>query len=269
MHNRQPIPTGGISCRAGWALAVCVWYDEQSFQHGWRVGSRIELRPWALGAVAHHEAGLARAAAQRALYLYDATPAALRHTLHPDARRMLDPARRLRRELEAFVAGAGLCELSARARRHIAKYRFICLSERIVEAGHKDVKMRGGHRKISGTTVSMALRASTVMERRVRHDPSEIHELLEQITEARRIRQACRYLICSGHPWVVRLRHLAAQRCYPQTTLWDRVVAHVLYRCDIASMFAEHQKAGASHKKQSDREDRTFHRFIKQQEKSW
>ena len=150
------------------------------------------LRPWVLGGMAHHDASVARHFAAAALKLYDETPSDMVSMLHSEARRMLDPARRLRQQVEALANGTPLAELSSRARRHVAKYRFVCLSERIVEAGHKDVKMRGGHRKISGSTVSMALRSSAVLERRTKSDEEELKAVLGQLNVARQMRVSSR-----------------------------------------------------------------------------
>mgnify|MGYP000653659006 FL=1 len=227
--------------------------------------SFVHKLPWICAGLAHHDPAVVRRIAEEALSLYDATPAELQEYLHPLAHKFLSPRRRLRKEVQSLAAGVLVSSLSTRAKRNIARFRFLNLSERIIEAGHKDIKTEAGHHKLKEVSVSTALRCSTVLECQLQIDPSVLKEVVKCIWLSRSPSEAMRLLHLEGHPAMVELRRLDAEGSHPQTSAWQTTLARVLYRCDGHTVFGTMELQAGKHKRAVAREDGRVGRLTKVQ----
>lgn len=210
--------------------------------------------PWMLAGLAHYNPGVVQRIAKEAIDAYDSTPEETRKDLHKEAHRFLSPTHRLRAEMEKLAAGVALGALSRRAQRHISKLRFISLSERVIEAGHKDIKTSSEHHKLGEIAVSSAVRTTFVLERQARLQPDMIHQLVKCVAACRRAKDMPQKFHLQKHPEVLHLRHQRSVGKPPQTTTWAAVFAKVLYRCDPDAMFNPLEKQVKEHDRQARRE---------------
>ncbi len=111
---------------------------------------------------------------------------ALRHLLHRTAKKFLRPGGSgLRHDIEKIAEGTPLQSLCLRTRRNVATLRFVCLSERVVEAGHKDIKAPAGYRRCGPVSASLYVRMATVLERALCLDEHGLDDTIAALSETR------------------------------------------------------------------------------------
>ena len=194
--------------------------------------------PWLLGGLAHHDSAVQREYAQRCLRAFDETPEAFRPRLHRLAKTFLKPGSKMRRDIEKLAAGKEWAELGNRRRKAIAALRFVCLAERIIEAGHKDIKAPSGFHRCGPCSASLYVRTTTVLEGNLFHGGAEeFREYVAAVDATRHIRSAIQQVHCFLHPLFDELREASLAKQETQTTKYLKYLAQVLYRCDLQSMF--------------------------------
>jgi hypothetical protein len=208
--------------------------------------------PWLLAGLAHPSASLARRTARSCVALWD-TSGDERHLHHRLTKEFLDPAGTLRRDIDLFAQGTPLSNLSERTQQRVACMKFWPTVERTVEAAHKDMKMHAGHHRAGPVSLSMAVRATTVLDGLLNgHGGPDcgqaLDDLLECITLVRHIRKAPELLCLGRHPVVQQLREGNARSSH-----WMRKVAEVVYRCDVDEMFIATGDQQRNHKRKIER----------------
>jgi hypothetical protein len=187
--------------------------------------------PWLLCGLAHHDEGVARSCAARAALLFDSTPAAVSHMHHAITSAFLSreapggraPAASLRDDLDKFVGGEALVNLSPRLLSAVAKLKFIPVVERDMEAKHKDVKhVLASLTRHSAARVSLAIRGNQLWTALSLPDADVAAvEYLGLLDVARQPRQAAAELGLLSHPMLHEMQADAAQNGRPASqTQW-------------------------------------------------
>ena len=234
--------------------------------------SFIGKLPWMFGALAHHDASVVADCAKRALGTYDAMPSEAQVLLPALVNKFLSKSRSLRHELVKLSEGIPLEQLSRRAQRNIAVFRFFNIAERTIEGAHRDIKTPAGYRKFNANKASLAARATTILERAIHTDASFLVNLCSKMQIARSMRKLATDLHCCAHPLVLELREQAAFRkasrqAAPQSTRWQTIIAQIVYRTDTHSMLRSLEKQDKEHKKNTRSEQAHARKVIPKKER--
>eukprot|EP00971_Amphidinium_carterae_P333443 6468200-Amphidinium_carterae.1 len=194
--------------------------------------------PYALSGLAYPDPKLVSQVAQVCIDQFDKLEQPQKDLLPMNCRKLLRQGSSLRIELQSVARGLHLSQTSLRLRRAISVFRFPCLSERAVEAGHKDIKKGHGYSKFGGVSASLVLRTSGVVERSIRLYSDFMPQLLESLASLHSPKKeglwrlAVQKLHLARHPSILALHQ---SDCHHDK--WMQMCQCILYRTDAHSTF--------------------------------
>lgn len=214
----------------GVRLGVAEWDQlNQEFRRGaLYVVENLRLRlsfyqglPWIILGGCHADVEVARCQLRRARDLWQGLPDEAQPLQRPQARELFDPSE-LRSELDAFLDTSCALSECALLEKFLAPLTFIQISERIIEAAHKDLGAQSS--KQSLTQYSVGLRVPELLQT-LDTDPAAFGQLVEVFGAGRKMSNFPELFPGHGmHPdWL----HLGRS---PKT--WQRLAAirKILYR---------------------------------------
>eukprot|EP00971_Amphidinium_carterae_P348206 6490377-Amphidinium_carterae.3 len=202
--------------------------------------------PWKLCALAHHLPSVKQRCAAEAIQEYDdsiarpafhcVTQGATTNDHHCLSVELLDADGALRRDVVTVAEGGLMSEDLLAA---VAKFRFVAVAERAVEAIHRDVKLTGKFQRLGPVRVSLAVRLKQ-MRSEFKTSTNLIAQLAEHFELARRPMVMASALGCDQHPQVLELfRRSTRVDVYE----WLRTTAFAVHRCDLDTQFSKHDAA--------------------------
>eukprot|EP00971_Amphidinium_carterae_P232139 4606566-Amphidinium_carterae.5 len=206
------------------------------------------LLPYSLAGLAYPDPAVVSKVSKICIDQFDQLGQAQRELLPSNCQKLLQQGSTLRNELQMVANGLHISQASLRLRRSIAVLRFPCLSERAVEAGHKDIKKGHGYSRFAGLSASLVLRTNVLVERSLDLYPDFMSELLASLgslysrTKESLWRIATRKIHLAKHPSM-----LALARSNAHNTKWMEVFQCILYRTDSHSTFRNLAALGATH----------------------
>ena len=182
--------------------------------------------PWYLCILGHLDEEIARDGAVKIIAMWEAMPNV--EANHRLTIMVCHPATELGCQLRAFSRGA--------ARRSLLAFNKLCCSlllvqvtERSVEAAHKDVHMSCNYRNSGPVAVAQALREPEMSKVVATDDGhAKLVEIIEEVKSAVMLAHRCGV---QGHPWWQALPGRAG------THLRFSVLKNIVYRCDPISQF--------------------------------
>ena len=143
---------------------------------------------------------------------------------------------RLRRDMQAFIEGQLLSSLPE-LELQVAQLFFVCITERLGEAGHVPFKQKMIHRHHGTISVANAVRALDYQA------ICESAELFKELCDCAvvRVPDIAPRLNIQNHPWIVSSKGSAQHSAVP-------LLSQVIYRCDMLSKFQSFGEALAAHK---------------------
>ena len=210
----------------------------------------IKTLPWMLAGLAHHNQQIVQKIAAASIEVFDGLNASQQQLLPSFARRLLTPGRRLRREMQSLASAASLSSVSARLLRCMSKLRFPCLSERLIEAAHKDIKKPHGYNKFGLVSASVHLRCTGMLDRQFTLNPNFFQDLLSCMSTLQSMSKTstwvavAKVLHIDNHPNIKALSNTSEK---VQSSKWLQMCTLVLYRCDTHSLFRSLSSVAASH----------------------
>eukprot|EP00971_Amphidinium_carterae_P000717 14099-Amphidinium_carterae.1 len=228
--------------------------------------------PWMLAGLAHSNQIVVRKVAGACIHTFDGLSVAQQRLLPRYARKMLQVGSRTRTHLEEMVAGTLVCRYpNMHLLKHMALMRFSCLSERVIEAGHKDIKKGHGYNRFGPVSASVQVRMTTNFDKRLARQPSYFQDILAQMTRFTvkgepMWLQGARLLHVLGHPALAKcVEARKANQTIPGHS-WMQLCVQALYRCDTASTLRSLADVSASHEQRAGRLKNAVKRLLDHQE---
>mmetsp|Transcript_89804 Transcript_89804/g.290156 ORF Transcript_89804/g.290156 Transcript_89804/m.290156 type:complete len:1098 (+) Transcript_89804:100-3393(+) len=200
--------------------------------------------PWSSAGLASCHASESRDCGRMAILLYDGQPQELRRHHHATTKLFLSADGPLRGLLDRYLNGESLDSLHA-LEEEIAKFRFMNIVERYIEAGHAAIKkftLGRQWRGRSGVVVSMARRLPEVMLD-VKSKAGFLERFAKLFDEARSHLALPKLLFLESHPSIIAI--LEAKPV--NYTRLESCLREVIYRTDSAGMLLDANDAGRAH----------------------
>eukprot|EP00971_Amphidinium_carterae_P000726 14272-Amphidinium_carterae.2 len=204
--------------------------------------------PWALAGLTHHHTSVVKAVAAHCCEEYDKLPQASHAILGSLTNRFLahDGRGQWRTEMEALSRDGALLMRSDSFVTAVCSLRFCPLSERTIEAGHKDVKTPHGFTKFGPASAASNLRAFPMIVRPLLAKPDFFDVMVKCMTEMAKPSTAANLLHLKRHPQM----QIFWQPGNSKHDAVLRMTGQVLYRCDSTSTYADLSLLRAGHDKQ-------------------
>ena len=209
---------------------------------------------------------VSRAAAQECLDLYDRDPEPARH--HRLSSHCLAVDSPIRGDIERFIRGAALSDLSVSTLKAIVPLKFISVSERTIESKHASVatNLSGKRRKRSPVTVSLFSGRLRELTFRLDSSPAFLESMLQHLDVVRNARDQARVFQLLRHPL---LQELLSHERPDHSTAFESRVRAIIYHCDAQQQYMNFGEVGQEmlerHRRQC-RDLRTHRRGIHLQE---
>eukprot|EP00971_Amphidinium_carterae_P255359 5069596-Amphidinium_carterae.2 len=201
------------------------------------------MLPWCLAGLAHHNDKIVQGVALHCIATYDALPAVKKTCLPKYVHNFLQEESTWRHELSAISCGRKTTAVSATLLLAIASFRFVPLSERVIEAGHSTVKKSHGYNRFGPVSASSHLRTLPNLIRPLMGTSGRefFDTVVAMLATAKIPSSAALALHVSRHPQVQAV--LAETGRVRQHTSITKILAKVVYRCDALSTFQDLRSA--------------------------
>lgn len=198
--------------------------------------------PWLLVALAHVDEMEARAAARRAVEMFNLTPYKELH--HRKTWKWLQPGGALRAHVDNFIAGSPRMSLPPWVLRLLAEFRFIIIVESSIEAKHSKVKLSSAW-KIGPVRISLANRLALI-EQMISKDVQGIQLFCSYFEKARNIIRIPQLLGFERHPSLMNCGRAGGGVGKHWTSMISRIVS-IIYRVNIDDVYASYKVESDDH----------------------
>jgi len=207
----------------------------------------VDTLPWILAGLAHHSVDEARRLGKLAQQRWDDLPEQARERQHIVARTLFRPGV-LRDQFIQFSNGVIALEDAPALELFVAKLRFMCTCECIMEADHKEVKQKCRSPRCGPVLVSLANRLPVLLQM-LQERPIAFRQLVDAFEEVRPLASIPRLFPCwAKHPLISELTR------GDYHSKWHKRLVKVVYRIDLQHQFSDLSKQQKYHKQQADKE---------------
>eukprot|EP00971_Amphidinium_carterae_P351612 6492190-Amphidinium_carterae.3 len=202
--------------------------------------------PWCLGGLSHHHPTIVRVVAKHCVREFDQLLPEAQACLSPWVHNFLAMDKPWRLEMDNLSCDGRLLKRSDAFVSAVASLRFCPLSERTIEAGHKDIKTGHSYTKFGPSSAASQLRAFPLLVRPLLTHPSFFQRIAACLKEVQMPADAARLFHAHSHPQL-QVFWRPGQNVHAKVL---RMTAHILYKCDTTSVFADLQGLRIAHRQQ-------------------
>ena len=241
LQTLQPLPKGAMPTDSEWQII------NRDLEHGQAVMVSLlqqktqfcKALPWLLCGIAHTDLSVARRYAQLCIDRFEEDPRQVAQ--HRISWELLRRDSYFRRELECFISGSDIAQLSADFVRQIATFRFCIVVETTVEAKHSRVTSMRRQHAAGPVRVSLSNRLP-LMERWLKRGQLDMVKLVHYFDQSRKIVEAAKLLNLEDHPCLVGFSESKGRGQKDSKVLYW--LTKVLYGVALESMYRSTAKAG-------------------------